>query len=112
MKIQNMSMTNKEYTVICDAPKEISWEQYCQESITEYNELLSTSGDDENMFHNCHFPFLLFCVFGRLAQKDTNSVINTERMRQMPTELHSVGAIRRLVQGAFPTCRASRQTRE
>ena len=49
MKTEDFTL-NKRYVVISDAPKEMSQEQYCQESIAEYKQLLSESSNDETVF--------------------------------------------------------------
>lgn len=43
-------MLSKHYEIVKDAPKEISWDDYYNVSMDEFNELLQKYGDDEGVF--------------------------------------------------------------
>lgn len=45
-------LLRKEYEIIKDAPKEIEWDQYCDNVMKEYQILLQDSPDRESVFQN------------------------------------------------------------
>lgn len=45
-----MGFLDKRYQVIKDSPREISWDDYYNQAMAEYEELLDNNGDDEKVF--------------------------------------------------------------